>query len=99
MESERGTEDLHSGPDIATGWLSDPELVNSYLWGSFPLSLCFFVIVNLDRKDSLLLCIGITSVLTPVLTLVSQCFSNLIIPRIYSDSTTVECKSVSLYYH
>ena len=99
MGSERSTGDMHSGPDIATGMLTDPELVNSSLWDSFPLTLWFFIIVNLDRKDGLLLCIGIMSVLTPVLPAVSQCCYNLVISLICSDNTTVECKSISLYYY
>lgn len=84
------------GPDIATGLLSDPELVTLFLWGSFPLTLYF---VNLDRKDDLLLCIGVVSVLTGVLPVVSQCCYSLLIPHIHSNPATVECKTTSLYYY
>lgn len=71
MGSETSTADLRSDPDISTGLLSDSELITPSLWGSFPLTLWFFIIVNLDRKDSLLLFIGIMSVLTPVLPVIS----------------------------
>lgn len=80
------------GPDIATGLLSDPELVTLFLWGSFPLTLYF---VNLDRKDVLLLYIGIVSVLPEVF---HRCYS-LLISHIHSNPATVECKTVSLYYY